>query len=63
MIDLDETVRVGDLITLASDLKSDGENPEYDRALVELVSDVVYSCGDDHTRAEVERAIGIGVIG
>lgn len=52
-------VSVGDLIALARGLKSDdGENPEYDRALVELISDAAYSAGDDETRAEVMREIG-----
>ncbi len=33
---------VGDLLRLASNLKSeDGENPEYDRALVEIVADAL----------------------
>jgi hypothetical protein len=51
-------VTVGDLIALARGLRSDdGENVEYDRALVELIADVVYSAGDNDTRAAVTREV------
>lgn len=46
------------LINIARDLRSeDGENPEYDRALVEVVGDF-FGYTSDH-RGEVEKLLGI----
>lgn len=46
------------LVRTASDLRSEhGENPEYDRALVELVNDLLGLSSDN--RAETEQALGI----
>jgi hypothetical protein len=52
------TTLTGRIIEAAKDLKSEhGENPEYDRALVELSMRVLALSEDD--RWEVERVIGI----
>lgn len=59
MADLDKSVPARQLLVAAAGLRSDhGENPEYDRALVELIGTVLGDperCGDD--RDEVEAAI------
>jgi hypothetical protein len=49
------------LIRAAGALKSDGTNPEYDRALVELIVDatMVASEDADELRAAVEQGIQI----
>jgi hypothetical protein len=57
-IDLDQTVTIMELIELAKGLKSeDGENSEYDRALLELVTDAARIPQND--RAEVAKLIGV----
>ena len=57
-IDPTKTVTVSDLLELAMWLKSpDGENPEYDRALVELVTDAAGLSMDD--KDVIGQAIGV----
>ena len=49
---------VGELVLLARGLKSeDGENTEYDRALVDLVVDAAHLVADD--RMAIARLVGI----
>lgn len=49
------------LIRAAGALKSDGSNPEYDRALVELIVDATMVASEDvdQLREAVERGIQI----
>lgn len=49
------------LIKTAGALKSDGSNPEYDRALVELIVDATMVASEDvdEVRAAVEQGIQI----
>lgn len=49
-VDLNQTVTIQELIQLAQFLKSeDGENGEYDRALLELVTDAARISQNDRT--------------
>lgn len=53
-----QNIRIDDLVHLARSLRSEqGENPEYDRALVELVSDATGRT--EEQRGEVEDLLGI----
>ena len=54
-------ITVGDLIRLASGLKSEhGENPEYDRALAELVTDAA-GLSMASSRGAAARKIGLKI--
>jgi hypothetical protein len=54
---LSRKISVKELVKLASDLKSDGENPEYERALCELVTDAAGLSMDYKER--IAREIGL----
>jgi hypothetical protein len=57
-LDMDHTVTIRELVHLAHFLRSEhGENDEYDRALLELVTDAAHIPQNDRTI--VARAIGI----
>lgn len=57
-LDQNATVSIGKLIMLAQDLKSEhGENPEYDRALVELITDAASLSMD--LKHEVAKQLGV----
>jgi hypothetical protein len=53
-----EPIRLIELIHEAAQLKSDGNNPEYDRALVELCLNVAGWSMDD--KDKMAQLIGIG---
>lgn len=52
------TVDLGRVIDTARDLLSDGSNPEYDRALVELLSDLI-PAPHDRARLIARHALGL----
>ena len=57
-VDLDQTVTIRELVQLAQFLKSeDGEGREYDRALLELVTDAAHIPQNDRTM--VAKLIGV----
>lgn len=54
--DLHETTRVDRVVRIAAGLMSDdGENPEYDRACVEIVRDVLGLDWEDDTKQELHE--------
>jgi hypothetical protein len=58
LIDLEQTITIRELIDLARGLKSEhGENAEYDRALLELVTDATHIAQTD--RALIADLIGV----
>lgn len=55
-----KTVRLTNLVSLAKDLKSEeGENIEYDRALVELVNEAIGYTQEDLPRTAILLGISI----
>lgn len=59
MLDPNKTITIGRLVSMARDLiDSPGSNPEYERALIQLVIAAAGLSQNEH-RAEVANAIGV----